>query len=46
MLPASAQLGNEPKLLMLEDCPHRMWWDTKKELRKEYEADEDLNGFP
>ena len=34
LLPAIAQLGNEPKLLMLEDCPHWMWWDQKKELPK------------
>ena len=32
LLPAMAQLGSEPKLLMLEDCPHWMWWDEKKEL--------------
>ena len=38
MLPAIAQLGNEPKLQMLEDCPHIMWWDKKKELLADYEA--------
>ena len=31
-LPAIAQLGNEPKLLSIEDCTHIMWWDKKKEL--------------
>ena len=36
LLPAIAQLGNEPKLLMIEDCPHWMWWDQRKELH--YEA--------
>ena len=45
LLPAIAQLGNEPKLLMLEDCPHWMWWDQKKELLKEYETDKDLDGI-
>ena len=42
LLPAIAQLWNEPKLLMLEDCPHWMWWDQKKELLKDYEADKDI----
>ena len=27
MLLAIVQLGNKPKLQMLEDCPHCMWWD-------------------
>ena len=30
LLPAIAQLGNEPKLLMLEDCPHWMWWEPEE----------------
>ena len=44
MLPAIAQLGSEPKLLMLEDCPHWMWWD-KKELLKEHKTDKQLAGI-
>ena len=36
MLPAIVQLGDKPKLQMLEDCPHCMWWDQKQELLKEY----------
>ena len=38
LLPAIAQVGNEPKLLMLEDCPHWMWWDQNKELRGDLEG--------
>ena len=45
VLPANAQLGNETKLLMLEDCPHWMWWDQKKELLKDYEGKKDLEGL-
>ena len=37
LLPAVAQFENQPKLLMLEDCPHWMWWDKKKELLADYE---------
>ena len=44
-LPAIAQLGNEPKLLMLKDYPHWMWWDEKKELLEVYEGKKDLEGF-
>ena len=43
MLPAIVQLGNKPKLQMLEDCPHCMWWDQKQELLKDYEADKDIS---
>ena len=44
-LPAIVQLGNKPKLQMLEDCPHCMWWDEKQELLKDYEGEKDLEGF-
>ena len=38
LLPAIVQLGDKPKLQMLEDCPHCMWWDQKQELLNDYEG--------